>query len=622
MRWLTVAAVVVVLAAGVGGVAAWRWWWAQTEQDRAIAAAEDFVTAWQDGDADALGATTGGDDNAVAAHERAREELAPESLTTELVAVDVDEAGEGQATARYDAHWDLGALGSWTHTASLQLRREEDADRWGVAWTPTALHADLGGGQRLDRVRAWPDRAPITDADGAVLVGPGDLLEIGVEPRAVDDAGEVAEALAAHTDATAESVSQLLERDDLQPDWFYPVAELPADAAGRDELASVPGVVVRDATGREVTRPALAPLLGTVGEITAEQLEELGAPYETGDTVGASGVERVHERELAGEPGGAVRIVDDDGQEVAVLHEVAATEPDPLAVTLDADVQQAADTAMADVAGEAALVAVDVDDGGLLAAVDRPVGGFPRWRAGGYAPGSTFKVVTATALLAEGLTPESTVACPATITVEGRPFRNAGGLELGSIPFAEAFAESCNTAFIGEADALGDGALVDAAAAMGFGERYSLIGSRVAADFPEPADDAGQAAQAIGQGRISVAPAHMASVAAAAASGTWRQPHVVVDDDVTEGAPLPQTTVDALASMMRRVVTDGTGTAADVAGRAVRGKTGTAEVGGGAEHAWFIGHSGDVAFAVLVEDGGAGGTVAAPIAAEFVAALR
>ncbi|MGH3441983.1 MAG: penicillin-binding transpeptidase domain-containing protein, partial [Nitriliruptorales bacterium] len=122
-------------------------------------------------------------------------------------------------------------------------------------------------------------------------------------------------------------------------------------------------------------------------------------------------------------------------------------------------------------------------------------------------------------------------------------------------------------------------------------------------------------------------PLHMASVAAAVAAGRWQQPMLVADQEAAgAGEPLPE--VETLRELMRLVVTDGTGTAADVDGREVRGKTGTAEFGTPDEegelptHAWFIGYAGDLAFAVVVEGGGGGGEVAAPIGARFLTALE
>jgi cell division protein FtsI/penicillin-binding protein 2 len=119
----------------------------------------------------------------------------------------------------------------------------------------------------------------------------------------------------------------------------------------------------------------------------------------------------------------------------------------------------------------------------------------------------------------------------------------------------------------------------------------------------------------------------MCSVAATVDAGTYHAPRLVAGSpaDMAAPAPLNPTVVTGLRQMMAEVTSAGTGTAASVPGKPqVSGKTGTAEFGPGnppATHAWFIGYQGDIAFAVLVEGGGVGGSVAAPLAARFVAAL-
>jgi cell division protein FtsI/penicillin-binding protein 2 len=112
----------------------------------------------------------------------------------------------------------------------------------------------------------------------------------------------------------------------------------------------------------------------------------------------------------------------------------------------------------------------------------------------------------------------------------------------------------------------------------------------------------------------------MAGVAATVADGTWREPRLVADAPRRAHRPLDESERDVLRTLMRSVVTEGTGTAlASVPGE-VHGKSGTAEYGSGdppPTHAWFIAYRGDVAIAVLVEDGRSGGSVAAPVAARF-----
>ena len=270
-------------------------------------------------------------------------------------------------------------------------------------------------------------------------------------------------------------------------------------------------------------------------------------------------------------------------------------------------------------------MAIDAATGEVRAVANHPVVGFPPALAGSYAPGSTFKVITATALLLAGNGVDTTVDCPSTLSVTGKTFRNHAGVTTGPISLQQAFADSCNTAFIGAARSLPANALVDAASLFGFGSGAPLPIASVGGVVPTSTDVVELAADAIGQGRVEASPLHMASVAAAVASGTWRQPHLLPCPSCTSHV-LPPAVTPALQRMMRAVVTSGTGKAlAAVGGGPVYAKTGTAEFGTAsppATHAWVIGYQGGLAFAVYVENGAGGGEVAAPIAAAFLSALR
>lgn len=252
---------------------------------------------------------------------------------------------------------------------------------------------------------------------------------------------------------------------------------------------------------------------------------------------------------------------------------------------------------------------------------------FNRAIDGAYPPGSTFKVVTASALLANGMSLDAPVDCPATITVDGRSFRNFEGGQSGTIPFRQAFAESCNTAMIGAAEALPDGALAAAAEPFGFGLDYSLGPRTRGGSFPAPESAVESAASAIGQARVTATPLHMATVAAAVLDGTWRSPILLperADAPAQVTRPLPADTLEPLRTMMRQVVTSGTGTAADVEGLDVTGKSGTAEYGEGdplPTHAWFIAGADGLGVAALVEDRPAGGRDAAPVVAAFLRSM-
>jgi Penicillin binding protein transpeptidase domain len=290
--------------------------------------------------------------------------------------------------------------------------------------------------------------------------------------------------------------------------------------------------------------------------------------------------------------------------------------------TLDLAVQRAGEAAMAPVTQNAALVAIDTRTGGVLALVSHPSFGAARAVRNLYPPGSTFKIITTTAALMSGQSANQKLACTPTVTVDGRVFHNAESEQFGTIPLADAFAQSCNTAFINLEKTLPAGALQRAAQLYGFNAGQPLPIKSAGGSFPTPTDPVVSAAASIGQAQVQASPLQMASVAAAVASGTWRQPFVTGSTAPTSHA-LPAGVAATLRGFMRDVVTTGTAAVVHFPG-VVYGKTGTAEFGTAnppQTHAWFVGFRGTVAFAVIVEDGGFGATTAAPAAARFLTAL-
>lgn len=581
--------------------------------------AAGFLAAWEAEDWEGVQALVADQALDVAGeHERAHRTLGVE--TTRITAGEPVADG-ARLDVPYEVVWDLGDLGAVDFATELTL--VETADGWRVRWWYPVLHPQLTPNRRLERVRAWPDRAPILDASGEPIVEHVGLVIVGVQPGRMSDGPEpILEALAAHTDADVDGARATLERDDLDPGGFYALATLEADAFAevRDDLVPVPGIVTRRSRGRvpgEVG--ALTPLVGRLGEITGELLDELGAPYRAGDTVGRSGLERAFEQRLAGTPDEEARIVEGSNL-VATLAFNDGEVPEAVETTLDPAWQAAASATLDEVDRRAAVVLVDAPTGEVRAAAW--TGDLPAALSGRYPPGSTFKIVDAAALLAEGADTETRVDCPPEVRIRGRDFTNAGDYGPGEIDLLEAFTRSCNTAFALQMVDHGADGLAQAAGWFGFGVDYDAGLGVFGGSFPEPRDDAELAAAAIGQARVEASPLHMASVAAAARTGTWHAPHLVRGGDVP-ARDLPAGVAGSLEVLMRAVVASGTGTGAAVAGDPpVAGKTGSAQFGDGSDtHAWFVGHRGDVAIAVLVEGGGAGGRVAAPLAARALAAL-
>ena len=203
--------------------------------------------------------------------------------------------------------------------------------------------------------------------------------------------------------------------------------------------------------------------------------------------------------------------------------------------------QRAAEAALAGENKSAALVAVNASTGAVLAAVSANSGGFDQAIDGGFPPGSTFKVITSTALISRGLSPQSAASCPGTATVDGEVFHNAGA-EAPVSNLLQAFTESCNTAFIQLAAGHLSPPDFPATAAM-FGLDKSLhIGlTAFGGSVPQPADQADLAATSIGQGRVLVSPLGLAMVAAAADTGTVRAPRLVTGSPARLAPARPRT---------------------------------------------------------------------------------
>lgn len=387
---------------------------------------------------------------------------------------------------------------------------------------------------------------------------------------------------------------------------------------------------ILDAKGGRLNAPgatgSVQMLTGTVGPVTPADLKRLGPAYRKGDVTGHGGIEQAFEQRLAGTPAIDVKITDRGGKPVGAVGHIAGKKGQPVRTSLDPAVQSAAAKAIVDQKKPTAFVAVRPKTGEVLAVANVP-GGFNRAIHGHYPPGSTFKAITGAALLSGGLAPTGKVSCPKSASVGGRKFRNFEHQAYGSITFRTAFAKSCNTAFALQTKArLSAGKLTETAESFGLNAPLNLGIPVEGASFPKPRNDAELASAAFGQGQVISNPLHMATVAAAVSDGTWRPPTLVQSPEVTQRAKtkkLDPKVTGQLRGLMRAVVTEGSAKGRGLPS-GTAGKTGTAEYGTGAEpptHAWFMGFRDDIAFALVREDGKAGGEVAAPIGADFLKGL-
>jgi cell division protein FtsI/penicillin-binding protein 2 len=602
--------------------------------DDVRAAAQAFLDDWTAGKTDAAAGETTDAAATKVLLEQTATDLPDATLAADLGDVTVD---DGKATVDWQATWDLAAAPDWSYAATLSLTEGDDG--WQVVAAPTVVHPELGEGQHLVLSRSLAERAPITDAGGAPLFTETEVVNVGVDTGQVTDLAALAAGLAAATGVSAEEITADVQA--APAGQFVPVITLrrPDFEAIRAQVFDLPGAVFPTATRllAPTSRFGLA-LLGRVGDATQEVIDETTGDdekpvYAAGDTLGLSGLQRAYQEQLAGTPGFSVSVastdesIEDAGVVVDTVDPVPGT---PVQTPLVPAVQNAADAAVAGLPLAAHVVVVRPGTGEVLAVSSNAAANAGNALSGQFPPGSSMKTMTATALLSAGaLTPDTPVACPGTLTVEGREFENEDQFDLGTVPLAQAFAQSCNTTFIQQGLALPDGALAAAASSYGVGSDWQLPVGIYSGSVPADASGTTKAADQIGQGQVLMSPAQMALVAAGIASGTPAAPVEVVGAEPAGSAPTgPAAAVlDQLRPMMRQVVLTGTATALADRGE-VYGKTGTAEFGDKTppdSHGWFVGYQlggpqGDIAFAVLVE-AGQSSSVAVGVADAFLGGL-
>ncbi len=539
-----------------------------------------------------------------------------------------------RASASVVARFALAQVGPWSKSTTVRLVARHG--HWLVAWTPATINPALGSGDRLLETRTWPPRAAVLGAGGQPLTVQRKLVEVGVVGNRIRSAHEVAADLIA-AGATRADVNAALIQAKAHPDYFDPVfAVAPArftqlkDKPGPGNVYSVPGTQFQLTSARSAITPQLtAHTVGSVGPITAEELHHLGPPYDVSSQVGQTGLEQAFERRLAGTPRTRIVVIDASGATTATLASFPGKTGMPVHTGLDPRVQRAAEAALAGQTRSVAMVAMRAFTGQVLAVVSDPASdAYDQALQGAYPPGSTFKVLTATALIRRGLSPSSAAQCPPSVDVDGEVFHNAEG-EQPVQTLDQAFTESCNTAFVGLATKhLTAGDFVATAGLYGLRRSPRLGLPALDAVVPAPNSATALAATAIGQAEVVFSPLGMATVAAAIDSGMVRAPRLVVGapDDRLTPRPLPAPVSADLREMMAHVVASGTAAGTGLPS-STHAKTGTAQYESGGQlrtDAWLMGYDGDIAFAIVVQDSGGtnGGPEDGPIVAKFLGAAQ
>ena len=416
-------------------------------------------------------------------------------------------------------------------------------------------------------------------------------------------------------------------------------------------------------------------LIGYMGKMgSAEWRKRKPMGYRVDSRTGRIGLENIFENELRGRDGGLRMEVDAQGRLKRVIEKIPFEAGSNVHLTIDAAVQRAADEGLrATSTGRGAAVAIDPRNGDLLAMSSQPdfdpnaflstdpdevkstlsdLTEFNNAISGAYPPGSTFKPIVGLAALSEGRAgPDDSVFCPGHFEVGGRTFLCWEHKGHKTVSWLKGLAQSCDVYFYTIGLRTGGAIIERYARAFGLGTKTNIPLKHEKSGHlfgPETRKKSGRnwwydgdtLNLSIGQGELTVTPLQMAIAAAAMANrGTVWRPRYTQKIVYADGSPdfvkeperlglvaAKEKAWDEMQHAMEVVVSSGTGGAARIPGLIVSGKTGTAQNPHGEDHAWFIayaakpGEPASIAIAVLVENGGHGGSTAAPVARKMILA--
>ncbi len=531
----------------------------------------------------------------------------------------------------------------------MELSRDGILD-WKIHWNDHFPLPEYGIEANYDRRRLYPERGSIYDRSGELLAGGGSVINVGIQPGRVEDPDLLHDTLYEELGLTEEYLTGEYQAAGVEDHWFVPVATISeTEFAELDPiLRPIPGIFFRRQDSRVYPYDKTAGhITGYLGEVTSEMIDSYPErDYQAGERVGRSGLEIGQEEILRGKPGYEFYIERDGDREL--LRQLSPVHGEDVNISLDVSLQEEAVDLLA---GErASFVLLDANSGEIIVLAstpgfdpnefvqgisssrwsqlttdpDRPL--FNRAIQGRYPPGSTFKVLTAAAALNEGIyNLDSDFDDDGQLTVEGNIIRNFEGEVFGQHTLEDAIVRSINTTMAKVGLELGAEGLEDYFNALSLSLTPDLGLPLQAGQIGNPGrSQVGLAWSAIGQDQVLITPLHMAKLFTPFANNGYAPEVSLQIDDYgyQQEQVLAEETVNSLRESLRKVVTEGTGQSLNLDNYNIYGKTGTAEITGRDPHAWFGGfiedfQYRDLAFALLVEEGGVGGRVAAPLVREF-----
>jgi penicillin-binding protein 2 len=574
----------------------------------------------------------------------------------------------------YQSEQRLGRRASLLHVGIIVILTGFLGMFWYLQVVKGSDFALLAENNRLRRIALPPTRGVLFDRRDEVLASTRPALNLVLIREGLQDADgqlkRLESVLGIPYASTRDRLQAMHKRPTFEPLVIKEDVQLADIAKVEARREWFPSVEVEETALRDYPDgPAIAHAVGYVGEVNEAQLAKIGdGSIQQGDIVGKSGIERQYDEILRGRRGWKLVTVNSLGRPFGTSQTGRVPEDgQPLRLTIDKQLQHTLVEALAEEVGSG--IFMDPNTGAVLALASTP-GYDPNvftapvshttWMtlindprrplndraiSSFYAPGSTFKVLMTIAGLESGtITPSSAVTCPGAVTIYGRQFLcwKKGG--HGYVDVHRALVHSCNVFYYLLGRRMGIDTITKYSKMFGIGEISGIDipgetrGNPPSAEWKEkfrkekwyPGDTI---SVSIGQGLLAVTPLQMATMISAVANGgTLVKPHLARDAQAPPvKLPVSAGTLAVIRAALADVVEEGTATRAQLGPIRVAGKTGTAQVfkksaGIDADklpkderdHAWFVGYAPadkpEIAFAIVIEHGGHGGTTAAPVA--------
>jgi cell division protein FtsI/penicillin-binding protein 2 len=597
-----------------------------------------FVADWEQTNPDAAADFTSEPAEAALMLGEVTENLHPDGLS--ITTGDIAQTDANTATVTATITWDL-ETGDWSYPTTWTWQRESANADWLLDWSPAVVHPKLGERQTLAIRTSEAQQGVMVDRNNTQIVTPIRVYSVVLMPGQVPDLAATAAALApvlAPLDAT-------ITPESIAAGAAAAVAAATAGSVTTDPAAGSSATVAPTTAGVPVDPATVGYTVINLREsdyltvkAQLEAIAGLSFPSEvrnlppTRDFARAvlAQVNPLVQDRMKGIEGWKVIIVDTTGGALETLTDHPAIAGERITLTLDSGIQQAAEAALTPVGQPAVLLAIQPSTGELLAVAQNPPANAQGTPAltGQYPPGSTFKVVTATAAMDRGLiTPGQPTACPGVFEIDGRAIRNSHDFALGEVDSTLAFAKSCNTTFASLATQMPPDALPVAATDYGIGLDFVMDGlTTLTGKVPDATSTVQKAENGFGQGQVLITPFAAVLMAATAQHGTMPMPVLIRGTTTTVDKPAPVRSPQVqqgIQTFMKAVVDTGTGQGLEAYGD-VYAKTGTAEFtaedGTNHAHAWTVGYRGDMAFAALIV-GGEDSVFTNQVVARFLAAV-